>query len=278
MGLGDYSARLRVSLLGPHLPLDPVSYKNLYLLYRATVPLLGTTVLAVLSHRHTEATRYLSLPLTIQTSRALAKQPTFQSRSLPYALAGRLPQTPSSTNMFRLSSASLPALYILLDTASASPLPMQLTKRNMTTGAKAGLGIGIAVAIVLVACIATFFVIHLRRQAHNRQINHERAVLAGEKLPDGTDKPDKFAPEPEVTGMPRRNKSVKDRLMGPLYRGSMIEMPPVPKKARIGGSNRQSTMTLGDGESFLNKPWAGTENSPRPSFSSKRATRMMMMM
>lgn len=110
----------------------------------------------------------------------------------------------------------------------------------------------------------------------------ERAILAGEKNPDGTDKPDKFAPEPQVSTIPRRNKSVKDRLMGPLYRESMY-MPPLPNRAKLAGGNgnRQSTMTIGGEDkrdSFLNRAWTGGENSPRPSFSSKRATRMMMMM
>lgn len=148
----------------------------------------------------------------------------------------------------------------------------------MGAGAKAGLGIGIAVAVVIVILVVTFFIIHLRRQAHNASINNERAVLAGEKNIDDTDKPDKFAPVPTVSAIPRRNKSVKDRLMGPLYRGSMIEMPSMPHRAKI-GSNRQSTMTVDGDSSWLNKPWAASgENSPRPSFSSKRATRMMMMM
>ena len=147
----------------------------------------------------------------------------------------------------------------------------------MTAGAQAGLGIGIAVAIVIVGLIITFFIIHMRRRAHNEAINRERAIVAGEKNMDGSDKVDKFAPELQRPGAPRRNKSVKDRLMGPLYRGSMIEMP---QRAKIGGaSNRQSTMTMGEGDnSWLNKPWTANENSPRPSFSSKRATRMMMMM
>jgi hypothetical protein len=77
--------------------------------------------------------------------------------------------------------------------------------------------------------------------------------------------------------MPRRNKSVKDRLMGPLYRGSTIDLMPIPKPTF--NPNRSSTMTTQSGETpFISKPWAGGESSPRPSFSSKRATRMMMMM
>jgi len=159
-----------------------------------------------------------------------------------------------------------------------------LHKREMGTGAKAGMGIGIAVAALIVVGLIVFLVMHVRRSRHIARINKERAVLAGEKNTDGSDKPDKFAPEPQVSAIPRRNKSVKDRLMGPLYRGSVIDLHPLPK-ARIPGerSNRMSTMTLSqteegpDGLPLVDKPF-GRESSPRPSFSSKRATRMMMMM
>lgn len=171
----------------------------------------------------------------------------------------------------------LPTL-LLLSTANALPL----TKRDMGTGAKAGMGIGIAVAALLLIGLTVFLIMHFRRSRHHERINNERAILAGEKNADGTDKADKFAPEPQVSSIPRRNKSVKDRLMGPLYRGSVIDLHPLPK-AKIPGtnSNRQSTMTLeggGDGLPFANKPFSNGESSPRPSFSSKRATRMMMMM
>jgi len=167
----------------------------------------------------------------------------------------------------------------------AAPIT-HLYKRDMGTGAKAGLGIGIAVAAILVVGIAIFLTIHIRRSRHIAQMNRERAILAGEKNKDGSDKPDKFAPEPEKAAVPRRNKSVKDRLMGPLYRGSTIDLMPLPK-ARVPGQNpnRGSSATMNsahwdnvDGQPFLHKPWAGSESSPRPSFSSKRATRMMMMM
>ena len=167
---------------------------------------------------------------------------------------------------------------------------MSLHKRAMGTGAKAGMGIGIAVAAIIVVLIVIFLVIHVRRNRHIAAINKERAILAGEKNKDGSDKPDKFAPEPQRPAMPRRNKSVKDRLMGPLYRGSTIDMLPMPNRAKLAGqnTNRGSTMSTQsaqgahwdnvDGQPFLHKPWAGSESSPRPSFSSKRATRMMMMM
>ncbi|KIW49848.1 hypothetical protein PV05_11491 [Exophiala xenobiotica] len=181
-----------------------------------------------------------------------------------------MPQLQTPTVLLTLLLTALPSMTF------AMPIT-HLYKRDLTTGAKAGLGVGIAVAAVLVVLLAVFFAIHLRRARHLAQINKERAILAGEKNKDGSDKPDKFVPEPVQSAIPRRNKSVKDRLMGPLYRGSTIDLMPVPR-AHMHGENRQSTMTLGDGESFLHKPWAKGESSPRPSFSSKRATRMMMMM
>lgn len=179
--------------------------------------------------------------------------------------------------------SSLPILFTtLLLTSYTQALP--LAKREMSTGARAGMGVGIAVAALLVIGLIIFLIVHFRRARHIKQINDERAILAGEKNNDGTDKADKFAmPEPEVSAIPRRNKSVKDRLMGPLYRGSVIDMHPLPK-AKIRGadrSNRASTMTMEagqDGLPLVGKPFAPSESSPRPSFSSKRATRMMMMM
>jgi hypothetical protein len=171
-------------------------------------------------------------------------------------------------------SAALPS------TAMASPVS-HLYKRSMSTGAKAGLGVGIAVAAVMFIGLLTFLVIHMRRSRHLARINRDRAILAGEKNQDGSDKPDKFAPAPPEKaaassgGIPRRNKSVKDRLMGPLYRGSTIDLMPMPRAHT--NQNRSSTATM-DGQPFLHKPWANGESSPRPSFSSKRATRMMMMM
>ncbi|KAL6249825.1 hypothetical protein RBB50_003681 [Rhinocladiella similis] len=182
-----------------------------------------------------------------------------------------------------MSQLQTPSVFVALlltalpSTALAMPVS-HLYKRDMSTGAKAGLGVGIAVAAVLVILMITFFAIHLRRSRHLARINQERAILSGEKNTDGSDKPDKFAPEPpKAGGIPKRNKSVKDRLMGPMYRGSTIDLMPVPR-AHMNGENRQSTLTLGDGDSFINKPWAKGDSSPRPSFSSKRATRMMMMM
>ncbi|KIX05884.1 uncharacterized protein Z518_03857 [Rhinocladiella mackenziei CBS 650.93] len=183
----------------------------------------------------------------------------------------------SQAYAFLILLAALPSISM------ASPVS-HLYKRDMTTGAKAGLGVGVAVAAILVIGLITFFAIHFRRSRHLAKMNQERAILAGEKNKDGSDKVDKFAPAPDQSAMPRRNKSVKDRLMGPLYRGSTIDLMPVPK-AHLGNQNRSSTATVEgahwdsvDGQPFLHKPWANGESSPRPSFSSKRATRMMMMM
>ncbi|KAI1611443.1 hypothetical protein EDD37DRAFT_434058 [Exophiala viscosa] len=166
-------------------------------------------------------------------------------------------------------------LAVLPSTTFALPIS-HLLKRELSTGAKAGLGIGIAVAALFAVLLIVFVAIHIRRSRHLAQLNKERAILAGEKNQDGSDKPDKFAPEPVQSSIPRRNKSVKDRLMGPLYRGSTIDLEPVPKAATRGG-NRTSTFSTFSLEG-LPRPWTRGENSPRPSFSSKRATRMMMMM
>ena len=163
----------------------------------------------------------------------------------------------------------------------AAPIS-HLNKREMGTGAKAGLAVGIVVVVVFVVGLIVFSIIHFRRSRHLAAMNRERAILAGEKNEDGTDKPDKFAPPPpERPAIPRRNKSVKDRLMGPLYRGSTIDLMPIPKAHFSQNQNRSSTLSTTsnvDDQPFLHKPWAASDNSPRPSFSSKRATRMMMMM
>lgn len=189
-----------------------------------------------------------------------------------------------TTEMSAMQFCSRPLAFAILLSyypclSMAVPLP-HLYKRDMPTGAKAGLGIGIAVAAILVIGISIFVVVHIRRSRHIKAINKERAMLAGEKPTVAPSKRDTFAPQPGQPALPRRNKSVKDRLMGPLYRNSMIDMMPLPK-ARLPSDNpnRVSTMsTQSQSPSFLNKPWAGSDSSPRPSFSSRRATRMMMMM
>lgn len=144
----------------------------------------------------------------------------------------------------------------------------------MSTGAKAGMAIGIAVAAVLLILVTVLFAVHVRRQRRINGMDRERAILAGEKNADGTDKVDKFAEQPPTNL--RRGKSVKDRLMGPLYRGSTIELP---QRAVHRDSNlSEMHWDQQDGQPILHKPWAKGDSSPRPSFSSKRATRMMMMM
>jgi len=126
-----------------------------------------------------------------------------------------------------------------------------LTRRKLTSGAKAGIGVAIALAAVIAIGLAIFFIVRRRRAKHLADIEEERAKHAGEKKKE----------EPKV---PKRNKSIKDRLKGPLYQEA-FEMPPA-------GPHGDAV----DGQPLSHKPWA--ESSPRPSFSSKRGTRMMMMM
>src|SRR5271163_2468163 len=84
----------------------------------------------------------------------------------------------------------------------ASPIPSlnlnltTLTKREFTTGARAGLAVGIAIAGLLLLGVVIFFIFHFRRRRHLAALNRERAILAGEKNKDGSDKVDKFAQKP----------------------------------------------------------------------------------
>ena len=176
------------------------------------------------------------------------------------------------SSIFGLTSPFLALLFI----APTNALPISnLVKRassGMSTGAKAGMAIGIAVAALLLILVLVLFALHLRRQQRNANLDRERAILAGEKNADGTDKTDKFAEQPAMNL--RRNKSVKDRLMGPLYRGSTIELP--QRAAQRNSNLSEMHWDQQDGQPILHRPWANS--SPRPSFSSKRATRMMMMM
>lgn len=200
------------------------------------------------------------------------------------------------------STLPLPLLILSLTASTlAIPLPSTsslniLSKRGRSTGATVGLAVGIAVAALLALAILTFLIFHFRRSHHLAALNRERAILAGEKNPDGSAKADKFASrstkqstnstnppnnsqQPGDGGVQRpqnalkRNKSVKDRLMGPLYRGSTIELPNRPG---MGSRDSVAVEEGPDGMPLVSKPWA--DNSPRPSFSSRRATRMMMMM
>lgn len=184
----------------------------------------------------------------------------------------------------------LSVLLSLTVSTIAHPLPSSLnvlSKRGRSTGATVGLAVGVAIAALLALGIVTFLIVHFRRSLHLTALNRERAVLAGEKNPDGTNKAEKFTEtktdnaqngglQVPPTAL-KRNKSVKDRLMGPLYRGSTIELPSrIPGGAGSGVRDSAIVDDGTDGLPLVNKPWA--ENSPRPSFSSRRATRMMMMM
>jgi hypothetical protein len=180
-----------------------------------------------------------------------------------------------------------------LSLVSASPLyiispPKNILKRTLTTGTKAGLGIGIAVAAILLVLIVTFFIIHFRHvSARKREQSalvkekplHSNGSVASSEFGASTD------PQPITGGIPRRSKSVKDRLMGPLYRGSTIDLMPMPRQAKLADDRSMKGMSALEEEmnqygDYLNKPWVKPEGgrSPIPSFSSKRATRMMMMM
>lgn len=135
-----------------------------------------------------------------------------------------------------------------------------LTRRKLTSGAKAGIGVGVALATVIAIGVAIFFIVRRRRTKHLADIEEERAKYAGEKKKE----------EPKI---PKRNKSIKDRLKGPLYQEA-FEMPPA--KMKEDGTPASPSWDAVDGQPLNHKPWA--ESSPRPSFSSKRGTRMMMMM
>jgi hypothetical protein len=136
-----------------------------------------------------------------------------------------------------------------------------LTRRKLTSGAKAGIGVAVAVAALIAIGVAIFVIVRHRRAKHLASIEEERAKCAGEK---------KKNEEPKV---PKRNKSIKDRLKGPLYHDA-FEMPPT--KMNADGTPASPHWDDVDGQPLNHKPWA--ESSPRPSFSSRRGTRMMMMM
>jgi hypothetical protein len=144
------------------------------------------------------------------------------------------------------TTSTMPSLIRLANLTSK-----HLTRRKLTSGAKAGIGVAVALAAVIAIGVAIFFIVRRRRAKHLADIEEERAKHAGEKKKE----------EPKV---PKRNKSIKDRLKGPLYQEA-FEMPPA-------GPHLDAV----DGQPLNHKPWA--ESSPRPSFSSKRGTRMMMMM
>ncbi|RMZ75622.1 hypothetical protein DV738_g5364, partial [Chaetothyriales sp. CBS 135597] len=136
---------------------------------------------------------------------------------------------------------------------SANGMPLPLTRREMTNGAKAGMGIGVAVAVVLLLLVLTLLTIHFRRASHIRAINRQRAILSGEKNLDGDSTID-LEPLPLPPGRPRRGGAAA-------------------------GGNRDSTATTvtieygPDGQPLNTnglKPWAtrgSDNNSPRDSFS-----------
>jgi flagellar biosynthesis/type III secretory pathway M-ring protein FliF/YscJ len=139
-----------------------------------------------------------------------------------------------------------------------------LARRKLASGAKAGIGIAIALAAVIAVGIIVFVIVRHRRTQHLDDIEKERAKLAGEKKE-----------EEEPKSLPKRNKSIKDRLKGPLYQDT-FDMPPVKQKLKEDGTPGGPEWDDVDGQGLNHKPWA--ESSPRPSFSSRRGTRMMMMM
>jgi hypothetical protein len=142
----------------------------------------------------------------------------------------------------------------------ANPTSNHLTRRKLTSGAKAGIGVGVALAALIAIGVAIFFIVRRGRAKHLVDIEEERAKYAGEKKKE----------EPKI---PKRNKSIKDRLKGPLY-NEAFDMPPA--KMNEDGTPAGPPWNDVDGQPLNHKPWA--ESSPRPSFSSKRGTRMMMMM
>jgi hypothetical protein len=140
----------------------------------------------------------------------------------------------------------------------------RLARRKLTSGARAGVGIAIALVALIAIGIAVFIIVRRRRAKHLGDIEQERAKWAGEKKK-----------EEEPKSVPKRNKSIKDRLKGPLYQ-EPFEMPRAKPKLKEDGTPESPHWDDVDGQPLNHKPWA--ESSPRPSFSSKRGTRMMMMM
>jgi hypothetical protein len=142
-----------------------------------------------------------------------------------------------------------------------NPTSKHLTRRKLTSGAKAGIGIAVALIALIAIGVAIFVIVRRRRAQHLADIEKERAKHAGEE-------------KKEESKIPKRNKSIKDRLKGPLYQ-EPFEMPPT--KTNEDGTPAVPHWDEVDGQPLNHKPWAA-ESSPRPSFSSRRGTRMMMMM
>ena len=160
-----------------------------------------------------------------------------------------------------------------LSTSLHSVTTRSLTRRHLSSGASAGIGVAVAVVGLALIGAVVYFLIQRRRKAHLAEIEHERAKYAGELKHKKEAEVEKPKPKPSV----KRNKSIKDRLKGPLYQEA-YEMPPrVPGEEGEGGEPGSPHWDAVDGQPLTHKPWAN-ESSPRPSFSSKRGTRMMMMM
>jgi len=139
-----------------------------------------------------------------------------------------------------------------------------LARRSLSSGASAGIGIAIALVVLIAIGIIVFLGLRRRRAKHLAEIEAERSKWAGEK-------------KKEEQPIPKRNKSIKDRLKGPLYQEA-FEMPTTNPKMKMAADGTPGSPHWEDvdGQPLTHKPWA--ESSPRPSFSSKRGTRMMMMM
>src|SRR4051794_9690819 len=96
----------------------------------------------------------------------------------------------------------------------ADPASNHLARRKLTSGAQAGIGIAVAIVGLAAIGVAVFYILRRRTTKHLADIEEERAKFAGEKKK-----------EEEPRSVPKRNKSIKDRLKGPLYHDA-FEMPP----------------------------------------------------
>jgi len=144
----------------------------------------------------------------------------------------------------------------------ADPTSRHLTRRKLSSGAQAGIGVAVAIVGLIAIGLAVFYILRRRRAKHLADIEEERVKHAGEK-------------KEEAKPIPKRTKSIKDHLKGPLYQEA-FEMPPAKSGLNADGTPANPHWVDIDGQPLNHKPWA--ESSPRPSFSSRRGTRMMMMM
>lgn len=202
-----------------------------------------------------------------------------------------------------LSSFSILSLLLHLDVASAHPTSISKRSTGLTRGATAGLAIGIAVGGILLTVVVVFLFIHLRSRARTTTTNRTRGIPSHEKhhstattiandnvtsqshevwvTADG-----KQASQP-TTSLPRRKKSLKDHLMGPLYQDSQTNLPDIPLPTHIRRSRMMKGANTSAGqvdksdeqleEEFIGAGGSGQRNTVQ-SFSSRRATRLMMLM